>query len=162
MVNIYILWKFISILILLVSILLIACGNENSTETKDWESTQYYMVNNFDGISMNIKEGSVSSTKLTVIFDNNSDKQGMYSDDFLLESKIKGDWYQVPTIIDEYGFHDIGYELPPSGNKELTIDWDWLYGSLDTGEYRIIKKILDFRDTGDHDEYYLAAQFTID
>ncbi|HZK33400.1 MAG TPA: immunoglobulin-like domain-containing protein [Tissierellaceae bacterium] len=120
------------------------------------------MVNNFDGISMNIKEGSVSSTKLTVIFDNNSDKQGMYSDDFLLESKIKGDWYQVPTIIDEYGFHDIGYELPPSGNKELTIDWDWLYGSLDTGEYRIIKKILDFRDTGDHDEYYLAAQFTID
>lgn len=145
-----------------VSILLVACGNGNSTETKDWESTQYDTVNNFDGVSMNIKEGSSSPTGLTVIFENNSDKQGIYSDDFLVEKETKGDWYQVPTIIEEYGFNDIGYELPPSEIEEFTIDWEWLYGSLDTGEYRIVKKVLDFRDTGDFDEYNLAAKFTID
>ena len=154
--------KVVFILILLFSIVLIACGNENSTETKDWESTQYDVVDNFDGVTMNIKENTVSSMGLTLVFKNNSDKQGIYSNDFLLESKIKGDWYQLPTILDEYGFNDIGYELPPSENKEFSIEWDWLYGSLDPGEYRIIKKILDFRDTGDYDEYYLTAQFTIE
>lgn len=151
-------------LTLLVSVLLVACsnGNGDSTAVNDWEPTQYDTVNNFDGVSMNIKEGSVYPTGLTVIFENNSDKQCVYSDDFLIEKKIKGSWYQVPTIIDEYGFNGIGYELAPSANEEFTIDWNWLYGDLDTGEYRIVKKILDFRDTGDLDEYNLAAEFTID
>ena len=102
---------------------------------------------------MNIKEDSVSPTGLTVIFENNSDKQVVYSDDFLVEKEIEGNWYQVPIIIDEYGFRDIGYELLPSENEEFTIDWDWLYGNLDTGEYRIVKKLLDFRDTGDFDGF---------
>ena len=154
--------KLISIILLLVSIILVACGNGNLTETKNWKYTEYDTVNNFDGVSMNIKEGSVSPTEATVIFENNSNNQGVFSDDFLLEKEIEGDWYQVPIIIDEYGFNDIGYELPPSEIEEFTIDWDWLYGSLDSGEYRIVKKLLDFRDTGDYDEYYLAAQFTID
>lgn len=113
---------YVFLIALSVSILLVACGNGNSTETKDWESTQYDTVNNFDGVSMNIKEGSSSPTGLTVIFKNNSDKQGIYSDDFLVEKETKGDWYQVPTIIEEYGFNDIGYELPPSEIEEFTID----------------------------------------
>ncbi|QKY69359.1 immunoglobulin-like domain-containing protein [Lentibacillus sp. CBA3610] len=147
---------------LLVSVLLVACGNGDSLETKDWEVTQYDTVNNFDGISMIVKEGSISPTALTVIFENTTDKQGVYGEYFSLEKEIEGDWYQVPTILDEYGFNDIGYELTPSEIEEFTIDWDWLYGSLDTGEYRIVKDILDFRGTGDYDKYYLAAQFTIE
>ena len=154
--------KLISIIVLIVSLILVACGNGNSTETNNWKKTEHDMVNNFDGVSMNIKEGSVSPTEATVIFENNSNNQGVYSDDFLLEKEIEGDWYQLPTIIDEYGFNDIGYELLPWEIEEFTIDWDWLYGSLDSGEYRIVKKLLDLRDTGDYDEYNLAAHFTID
>ena len=149
---------------LLVSVLLVTCGNGkgDSTETRDWESTQYDTVNNFDGVSMTVKEGSISPTKLTVIFENNSNKQGVYGEYFSLEKEIEGDWYQVPTIIDEYAFSDIGYELGPSEIEEFTIDWDSLYGSMDTGKYRIVKDISDFRGAGDYDKYYLAAQFIID
>ncbi|HLS06705.1 MAG TPA: immunoglobulin-like domain-containing protein, partial [Bacillota bacterium] len=70
--------------------------------------------------------------------------------------------YQVPVAIDDYGFNDIGYELNPSETEELTVDWEWLYEKIDSGEYRIIKDVLDFRKTGDFDKYYLAAPFTID
>lgn len=141
------------------------CGsstNGQSTGTADWEPTNYETVNNFDGVTMTIKEGTVSSTGLTVMFENASDKQGTYGDHFWLEKKIEGNWLQVPVIIDDYGFNDIGYELAPSETETFTVDWEWLYGSLETGEYRIIKDILDFRGTGDYDKYYLAAPFTID
>src|SRR5690625_3968932 len=154
--------KILHLILFLVSALLVACSNGNSAEIKDWESTQYDTVNNFDGVSMTVQEGGISPTELTVIFENNSNKQAVYGEYFSLEKAFEGDWYQVPTIIDEYGFNDIGYELAPSENEAFVIDWDWLYGSLDNGEYRIVKDILDFRDTGDSDKYYLAAQFTIE
>lgn len=111
---------------------------------------------------MFIKEGTVSPTGLTVLFENNSDKRWIYGEYFLLEKKMKGKWYQVPIALEEnYGFRDIGYDLDSSDVREWTVDWDWLYGSLDTGEYRIVKDILDFRKAGDYDKHYLTAEFTI-
>jgi len=79
-----------------------------------------------------------------------------------LEKKISGSWYQVPVVIEgNYGFDAIGYELASGGHGEWAVDWEWLYGSLETGEYRIVKDILDFRGSGEYDTYYLAAEFVI-
>lgn len=142
-------------------------GTENtntrqSSETIDWEPTTYETVNKFAGVTMTVKKGTVSSTGLTVAFENNSDKQCIYGEYFLLEKKINEKWYQIPVVIDgDYGFNDIGYDLASGKEGEWKVNWDWLYGSLDTGEYRIVKDILDFRNTGDYDKYYLAAEFII-
>lgn len=152
--------KLVAIVVLFTSFLFVACKNPN--ETKDWEPTQHETVNDFDGVSMIVKEDSVAPTGLTVIFENSSDQQGIYSNDFLLEKKIDKDWYQLPTLVNEYGFNDIGYDLLPSEKEEFAIEWAWLYGSLDAGEYRLIKSVLDFRGTGDFDEHYLAAEFAIE
>ncbi|WP_431804550.1 immunoglobulin-like domain-containing protein [Halobacillus andaensis] len=112
---------------------------------------------------MSVKEGTVSSTGLTVILENNSEKQCTYGEHFLLEKKMEGRWYQVPIALDgNYGFEDIGYDLDSSDSREWTVDWDWLYGGLEPGEYRIVKDILDFRKAGDYDKYHLSAKFTID
>ncbi len=147
-------------------ILLSGCGSSNKSHSPkgtDWKPSTYETVNNLDGVTMNVKEGTVSSTGLTVIFENNSDKQCIYSEYFFLEKKIEGRWYQVPvTLDDNYGFNDIGYDLDSSDVREWTVDWDWLYGSLDNGEYRIVKDILDFRKAGDYDKYDLTAEFTVD
>jgi hypothetical protein len=140
-------------------------GTENtlqSPEITDWESTTYDTVNNFTDVTMTVKEGTVSSTGLTLTFEYNSDNECIYGEYFLLEKKISEKWYQVPVAIDgNYGFNDIGYDLDSGGNVEWEVNWNWLYGSLYTGEYRIVKDIADFRGTGDYDKYYLAAEFTI-
>ncbi len=145
-------------------ILLSGCGSSsNSPKGTDWKPTMYETVNNLDGVSMIVKEGTVSSTGLTVIYENNSDKQFIYGEYFLLEKKIEGRWYEVPITLDgNYGFNDIGYELSPSDARDWAVDWEWLYGSLGTGDYRIVKDILDFRETGDFARYYLTAEFTTD
>lgn len=126
------------------------------------EPTTYEIINNLDGVTMSVKEDTVSSKGLTVVLENNSNAQCIYSEDFLLEKKINDTWYQVPISIDgNYGFEGIGYDLNSGDNREWNVDWDWLYGILDAGEYRIVKEILDFRNTGDYDKYYLAAEFSI-
>ncbi|MDD4402930.1 MAG: DUF4825 domain-containing protein, partial [Desulfitobacteriaceae bacterium] len=146
----------------LAELIEVITASSQPAETIGWEPTTYKTVNNFDGVTMTVKEGTASSTSLTVTFENNSSSQCIYGEYFWLEKKINGSWYQVPVVIDgNYGFNDIGYDLASGDDSEWAVDWNWLYGSLDTGEYRIVKNIADFRGTGDYDTYYLAAEFTI-
>ncbi len=159
--------KRIFIVFVVISFALVGCSQEPEGQTRepttDWEPTIYGTVNNLDGVTMIVKKGTVSSTGLTVTFENNSDKQIIYGEHFLLEKKIKQKWYQLPFALDgNHAFTDIGYSLDSTGVKEWKVDWDWLYGSLDKGEYRIVKEILDFRYAGDYDKYYLTAEFTVD
>jgi type 1 fimbria pilin len=137
-------------------------GRSQPAEITEWEPTIYTTVNNLDGVSMKVKEGTASSTSLTVGFENNSSSQCIYGEHYWLEKKINGSWYQVPVVIDgNYGFNDIGYNLAAGAKGEWAVDWNWLYGSLDTGEYRLVKDILDFRGPGEYDTYYLTGEFTI-
>ncbi|EEG78310.1 immunoglobulin-like domain-containing protein [Dethiobacter alkaliphilus] len=151
------LWLLISIAISLT--LFSGCGD--SANITNWEPTTYEVVNNFDGVTMVVKEETISSTGLTVEFKNSSDSEGLFGEYFSLEKRINEGWYQVPRTYDEYLVPDIGYPLTPRGTRELLVDWEWLYGSLDTGEYRIVKDISEVRGPGDSDKYYLAAEFTV-
>lgn len=128
----------------------------------DWEPTVYETVDNFRDVTMRVKEGTVSSGGSTLVFENESDSQCIYGDFYVLEKKISDGWYQVPVAFEgNYGFNSIGYSLESDADSEWPVDWEWLYGGLDTGEYRIIKDILDIRSTGVYETYYLTAEFTI-
>lgn len=128
----------------------------------NWKQSKYKTVNNFAGVTMLVKPGTASPTDLTVTFDNKSSKQCIYGEFFKLEKKIKDQWYEVPVVIKgDYAFNDIGYNLASGETRDSPVDWKWLYGSLDAGKYRIVKDIMDFRGTGDFDNYYLAAEFEI-
>lgn len=145
----------------IVFIYLTGCDGSNNSPSP-LKPSSYETVNSLDGVSMAVKEGKVSSTGMTVTLENHSEKHCVYGEDFSLEKKVKGSWYQVPIIYkDNYGFTAIGYDLAPSDRKEWSASWDWLYGSLPAGEYRMVKEILDFRGTGDYDKHYLAVEFTV-
>ena len=137
--------------------------DSTADDTTDWKPTAFETVNNFDGVSMEVRSGTIAPTGLTLTFINQTDSECIYGEYFVIEKKIAGSWYQVPIVIEgNYGFESIGYSLEPKGESEWTSDWKWIYGSLDLGEYRIVKDISDFRGTGDYDKYYLAAEFKIE
>lgn len=95
--------------------------------------------------------------------ENNSEKELIYNEDFLLEKNLNGQWFEVPFVPGAtYGFDDPGYEIDSSNVSEWTVQWNWLYGTLDNGEYRIVKSILDFREPGDYEEHYISTEFIID
>ena len=44
---------------------------------------------------------------------------------------------------------------------ETAIDFEWRYGKLEPGRYRIVKTVTDFRVTGDYTDYVFTAEFRI-
>lgn len=80
---------------------------------------------------------------------------------YFLEQLADGVWERMPYIIDEeVGWTSEAYMLTDNETRWET-EWGWIYGSLSPGEYRIGKQFMDFRGSGDFDEYLLYAGFTI-
>lgn len=141
---------------------IIPIESDNPTTEVDLEPTKIEIVNDLDDVTMVLRKETVSPEGLTLVFENKSNNHVIYGEYFLLEQKINEKWYEVPISIEgDYGFNDIGYELNIGELREYEMDWEWLYGNLEIGNYRIIKDVLDFKGTGDYNQYYLSTEFEI-
>ena len=72
-----------------------------------------------------------------------------------------GVWQEVPTIIEEYGWTAEAYMVTKDDSVEFEINWEWLYGQLPEGTYRITKGFMDFRGSGDYDNFAYWTEFEI-
>ena len=86
-----------------------------------------------------------------------------------------GTWYVLETWTQEYGWKEVEYLpheyeiawtqeawlIPMNDTCEWDVKWEWLYGELSEGKYRIGKEIMDFRNTGDYDATIYYAEFEI-
>ena len=111
------------------------------------------------GVIMTVRH--VTSSGLTAHFwqyENKASGELDFGQDFSLE-KFEGDtWILVPQIIDNAGFTMEAYVIPPEGENEIEVNWEWLYGKLEPGTYRISKSIIDHRSDG-NTNYTLSTQF---
>ncbi|MBO5408680.1 MAG: hypothetical protein J6A61_04695 [Clostridia bacterium] len=83
-------------------------------------------------------------------------------------------WYQIFKQEDETWipvetkplinlvWNSVAYRIPKHDITEIEIQWKWLYGELPPGNYRLDKKIMDFRDSGDFNEEIYSVYFTIE
>lgn len=62
----------------------------------------------------------------------------------------------------ERGWTMEAYLLPVNGSYEKEVHFEWLYGELPAGQYRIGKEIMLFRETGNYDKQTYYAEFIID
>lgn len=86
-----------------------------------------------------------------------------FGDDFVIEKADGDEWKELPVVVDgDYGFNDIAYNLEKWAYTEAEINWEWLYGKLSKGKYRLSKTVTDTKDSGEYDEYTVYAQFTIE
>ena len=81
--------------------------------------------------------------------------------DYSLKVLEDGTWTDVPTVIEEYGWTAEAYMVPMEDSVEFQINWEWLYGELPKGTYRITKGFMDFRGTGDYDNFAYWTEFEI-
>ena len=71
-------------------------------------------------------------------------------------------WTPLEPIIDNGVWTALAYGIKNNDVTEFDIDWQWLYGELPAGDYRLAKKIMDFRSAGDYDEKLYYVYFSIE
>lgn len=151
---------FIIIILFIAGVFSFSASDDSSLSSL--EPTHYSGVDVLDGVHMEAIEETVTPTGLTLMFDNETDIEFTYGEEHVLEINVDGDWYGVPLIVEAYALEDIGYILPGNGTAELVVDWEWLYGPLAPGEYRIVKEVLDVFEPGQYERYPLSAEFIIE
>lgn len=73
-----------------------------------------------------------------------------------------GTWKDVPTVIEDYGWNSLAYNFTEGQDTELACSWEWLYGKLPAGTYRLTKGFMDFRGAGDYDTAVYWVEFEIE
>lgn len=83
---------------------------------------------------------------------------------FVVQKKKSSKWKDVDYIVkeDEIGWTMEAYTVPKGKTDTYDVDWEWLYGKLPSGDYRIGKEFMNFRGTGDFDKEIVYAEFTIE
>ena len=74
---------------------------------------------------------------------------------------LKEAWEDVLTIIEDYGWTAEAYMIAKDDVTEFEIKWEWLYGKLPAGTYRLVKGFTDFRESGDYNNFAYWTEFEI-
>lgn len=98
-----------------------------------------YMVTEVQNVSISIFD--ISKIGATIVIKDTNMKPYIYEEWYKIEKEIDGEWYRVDTIIDSYGFNEIGYVPNKDGEVKFIINWEKLYGELSSGSYRILKRV---------------------
>lgn len=112
-----------------------ACSDLNTNEVKE----SVYETTEVENVSISISD--ISLTGATVTIKDTNLEPYVYGEWYKLEKEINGKWYELQTIIKDYGFNSIAY-LPDNNDEiKFVMDWEWLYGKLSLGSYRILKEV---------------------
>ena len=84
--------------------------------------------------------------------------------EFMLAKYEDGKWLPVPEIEHEYPvvWNSIAYIIRRNERTELGAQWDYLYGELEPGSYKIFKKVQKRVQPGDFEEKTYEAQFVVE
>ena len=132
--------KSIKIILIVIGILLIVLGiivlvTRSDSKLKE---VNVYATSEVENVSATISDISLTGATIT-IKDRNSTKY-TYGEWYVIQKEENGKWYNISTKVKEYGFNSIGYEVDENNEVKFVIEWEWLYGKLPQGSYRIIKE----------------------
>ena len=91
--------------------------------------------------NVTIQISDISPSGATLVITDTNPEPYVYGEWFKLQKEVNGQWQDVPPVVDNYGFHEIGYLPNDKGEVTFVINWEWLYGKLPAGTYRIFKEV---------------------
>lgn len=114
------------------------------------------------GISLSVH--NVTPTGLTIVCTQSGGTPSgeLHSGSWFVIEKYDGDkWIRVEPKADGLAWNEEAWLITMNGSVEWEEGWEYVYGTLSSGQYRIGKQIYDFRETGDYDTAMCYAEFEI-
>ena len=82
---------------------------------------------------------------------------------YSLETTVNDEWQPVETITgDPLVWNALAYMIKMNDITEMNINWEYAYGELKPGFYRLKKEFDDFRAPGDYDTETYEVYFTVE
>jgi len=116
-------------------------------------------VNTFEEVDLVFENCSEIGGELK--FMNLSHKNLLYGEWFDVQRKVDDEWYSLAYITENVAFNEIAYNMPAGETSTKSISWEWMYGKLSDGKYRIVTEVIDCQKQGDSVRYYLTEEFEI-
>ena len=114
-----------------------------------------------DNVTMEIVDGTLTNTGATIVITDLSGEDNTYGEDYRIDRLENGKWYELEDIVDgNVGWHMIGYKINDDNELRMDVNWEWLYGPLESGKYRIVKSVSNTKRL--YDGRHVAAEFTIE
>lgn len=134
---------------------IIGCVNKENAGNKSDNNSE--IIDSLDGVSMVIKEGTLTRTSATIVITDLSNKDNVYSPLYRIDRKETDEWVSLKTVDGkdwtEANWTMIRYVLDENNQLEMRCNWENLYGKLADGDYRIVKFV---------GKYPLSVEFTIE
>lgn len=133
--------------------------------TRDEQISENFEPTEIDGISMAIKENSLTNEEATIIIkDTNGKGTYVYGNSFRIDKKEQDNWVTPKETGKNCGFDLIAYYVNDEGMLEMKQNWECMYGSLDKGTYRLVKDIFLESETPSTEinKKYISVEFTIE
>ena len=119
-----------------------------------------------DKWGLNLYAEDVTPTGLTLKieqFGGNPSGELQTGADYFLETTVNDEWQEVETINGQpLSWNALAYMIKKNDITEMNLDWQYAYGELKPGFYRLTKEFMDFRGAGDYEKETYLVHFTIE
>ena len=122
------------VLAMIITLYLIA--SSSLARFNGYQVSEYSAMKQTKGVSINIKNDSISNAGLDLTLVDKKNKIGHYDDWYKIEKFRYMTWTDVDMIREnEKDFYSNSEDL------NMSINWEDSYGKLEPGKYRIIKRV---------------------
>ena len=168
--------KLIAFVLALACVLSIAgcspTADKNPTQTSTQASTQTPTKSNQSNQEPNhwglvLTADNVTANSLTIVCTHTGGENvanlftGSY---YTIQRLDKTHWVDVEYaawVGSEHSWTDIAWIIEKESTTKWDVNWEFLYGTLPAGEYRMGKEIMNLRGPGDFDEEMVYLYFAI-
>ena len=127
-------WMIFTIVIVVIAITAISIWLSQSNKQK---------TNQVDGVSIEIREGTLTNTGATIIITDTTNKDYSYGEPYRIDKKENGKWREAPRVIEDAFFNEPAYLLDENNEIVREVNWEWIYGELTPGTYRFVTDASD-------------------
>ena len=113
---------------------------------------------------LNITAENVTASGLTLVvtqsggFPNGTLTTGQ---PYFLQKKENNTWVSIPPILEAWGWTTEAWVISENDTVRWDVNWEWLFGKLQPGQYRIGKDIYAEISPGNHEQAVYYVEFEI-